>query len=192
MQVLDLVLKNRSYRSFNESLAVTEEELFRLVECARNCPSAANKQPLRYRLCFTKKDMAHILAHTRWAAALPDRHFPPAGHLPTAAIVICHDLTVSASVAASAIDVGIAAQTMLLAAAEMGLGGCMIANFDRAEISSSFAFAENTVPVLVIALGEPDEEIVLETVGADGATAYYRDERDIHHVPKRAIRDLLL
>ncbi len=192
MQFSDLVLKNRSYRSFNAARAVTETELRALVECARICPSAANKQPLRYRLVCTLDEMARLLAHTKWAAALPEWHFPPVGHEPTAAIVICHDRAVIPAEAASATDVGIAAQTMLLAAAEMGLGGCMIGNFNKSALHESLALAENVVPVLVIALGEPDEEIILETVGADGVTSYYRDADGKHHVPKRAQEDIIL
>ena len=192
MSLHDLVLKNRSYRSFNSARSVTEEELLALVECARICPSAANKQPLRYRLVSTPAEMARVLAHTKWAAALPDWHFPPDGHEPTAAIVICHDRDVIPSESASATDVGIAAQTMLLAAAERGLGGCMIANFHRADLHGDLTLAENIVPVLVIALGEPDEEILLETVGKDGVTSYYRDADGVHHVPKRALSSLLV
>lgn len=192
MQFYDLVLKNRSYRSFNESRAVTKEELCSLVECARVCPSAANRQPLRYRLVCTKEEMVPLLAHTRWAAALPEWTFPPQGHAPRAAIVICHDRSVVESEVVSATDVGIAAQTMLLAAAERGLGGCMIANFNRAALHRTLALAENLVPVLVVAIGEPDEEILLETVGADGETSYFRDADGVHHVPKRSMDDLLV
>ena len=192
MSLYDLVLKNRSYRSFNNTRAVTEAELRELVECARVCPSAANKQPLRYRLFSTPEEMACVLSHTKWAAALLDWHFPPDGHEPTAAIVICHDRDVIPTESASATDVGIAAQTMLLAAAERGLGGCMIANFNRSALQDDLAIAENLVPVLVIAIGEPDEEIILETVGQDGKTSYYRDTNGVHHVPKRSLEDIIV
>ena len=64
MGIYDLVLKNRSYRSFDAARAVTEEELRTLVEAARICPSAANRQPLRYRPCCTPEDMKKVLPHT--------------------------------------------------------------------------------------------------------------------------------
>ncbi len=192
MQFYDLVLKNRSYRSFNAARTVLEEELRMLVECARVCPSAANRQPLRYRLVNTPSEMSAVLSYTRWAAALPEWTFPPRGHAPTAAIVICHDRSVVESEIVSATDVGIVAQTMLLAAAEKGLGGCMIGNFNRASLSKTLALAENLVPVLVIAIGEPDEEIILETVGEDGETSYFRDADGVHHVPKRSPDALLV
>ena len=46
-------------------------------------------------------------------------------------------------------------------------------------------------PVLAIALGTPAETAVLED--ADEITApYYRDENNVHHVPKRKLEDVLL
>ena len=47
-------------------------------------------------------------------------------------------------------------------------------------------------PVLVVALGEPDETVVLEDLPADGRTAYYRDENGVHHVPKRTLDALII
>ena len=52
--------------------------------------------------------------------------------------------------------------------------------------------ADRFIPVLLIALGKPDEQIVLTEVGEDGVTDYYRDENDIHYVPKRSLQDILL
>lgn len=190
MSVYDLVVKSRSYRSYSPHRPVTEEELRSLVECARNCPSAVNKQFLRFRLCCTPADMEKVLPLTKWAGLLPDFQLPPVGHEPPAAIVICHDRTTAASESASVWDVGIAAQTMLLAATEMGLGGCMIGNFGKEKMQTVLGLPEHLLPVLVLAIGEPDEEIVLEPV-TDG-TDYYRDAEGRHHVPKRRIDDVIV
>ena len=43
----DLVLKNRSYRGFDESVRISRETLEGFVDCARLCPSSVNKQPLK-------------------------------------------------------------------------------------------------------------------------------------------------
>jgi len=189
---LDLVKKNRSFRTYNASRAVTEEELCRMVECARFTPAAGNRQFLRYRLCNTPQEMGLVLSAVKWAALLPDWEFPPKGHEPTACIVICHDTTVAEDVRISAKDTGIAAQTILLAAAEMGLGGCMIGSFDPRKIIPGLNIPAHLTPVLVIPLGEPDEKVVLEDVPADGNTAYYRDAEGTHHVPKRTMDELIV
>ncbi len=192
MSLYELVLKNRSYRSYVSDFAVTAEDLRALIACARLCPASANRQMLRYRLCADPAAMEKVLKHTKWAAALPDLHFPPAGHEPPAAIVICHDKTVAPSENASATDVGIAAQTILLAAAEKGLGGCMIGNFGRADLQADLGLPQHILPVLVVAIGKPDERIVLETLAAGAPTVYYRDGDGVHHVSKRAMEDILV
>lgn len=48
----DLVLKNRSYRGFDESVRISRETLEGFVDCARLCPSSVNKQPLKYFLAW--------------------------------------------------------------------------------------------------------------------------------------------
>ena len=55
---------------------------------------------------------------------------PHPGMCPTGFIIICQDLNLGASIPRYQKDVGIVAQTMLLAAAEKGLGGCMIGNYN--------------------------------------------------------------
>ena len=50
--------------------------------------------------------------------------------------------------------------------------------------------SENLEPALVIALGKPDEKIVLEETC--GSVDYYRDEDDVHHVPKRPMKEIVI
>ena len=45
---------------------------------------------------------------------------------------------------------------------------------------------------MIVAVGKPAEKIVLTEIGPDEPTAYYRDENDVHYVPKRRLRDILL
>ncbi len=73
----------------------------------------------------------------------------------------------------------------------MGLGGCMIGSFNAGSVHDALALAENIKPLLVIAIGKPDEEVIL-TDAKDGSTAYFRDEDDRHYVPKRALTDLII
>lgn len=188
----ELVRKNRSYRSFDPSRTVSEAELRSFVDCARCTPSSGNRQFLRFRLCASPAEMQKVLPHLKWAALLQKWHLPPAGHEPPACIVLCHDKTVAENVRASEKDTGIAAQTLLLAAVEAGLGGCMIANFSPEALAASLGLAPHLVPVLVVALGLPDEEILLEDAAPGAATAYYRDEKGRHHVPKRTTDELIV
>ena len=189
--LIDLVRRNRSYRGYDHSRRLTREELLTLLEAARLCPSSVNMQPLRYCPVYEEKLADRLQAETKWARGLPEMTLPHPGKEPTAFIVICQDTNVHPSLARFQRDVGIVAQTMLLAAVEMGLGGCMIGNFSAERVHALLGLPENVQPLLIVALGKPDEEIVL-TDAVNGQTAYYRDEADRHYVPKRPLSELVV
>ncbi len=192
MSIRELTEKNRSYRGFDRSRRITRTELAELADCARLTPSAANKQALRYYLAWESAEVAAIQKLTRWAAALPERHLPDPGKEAAAFIVILQETEWVQEAAPCQRDVGIAAQTILLAAVEKGLGGLMIGNFDRAGLQETLGLPAHLSPQLVIALGKPAETVVLTDVGPDGSTKYYRDEQDVHYVPKRRLEDVIL
>ena len=190
--IKDLVLKNRSYRGYDESCQLTRDKLEEFVDCARFCASSVNAQPLRYYIAWEKESVEKIQALTHWAAGLPQVKLPHKGKCPTAFIVICQDLQIDANQNRFQRDVGIAAQTILLAAVEQGLGGCMIGNFQAGEVMEVLGLPEEIRPLLIVAFGKPAEEIHLVDVQEDGNTNYYRDENDVHYVPKRTLADELL
>lgn len=188
----DLVLKNRSYRGYDPARKVTREELAGFVDCARLSPSSVNAQPLKYYLASSGEDAAKLQPLTKWAAALPDIALPHPGKCPPAFIVICQDTEISDAPTRFLRDVGIAAQTILLAATEAGLGGCMIGNFDARAVSEALLLKDTLRPMLLVAIGKPDETIVLTDVETGGSVQYYRDENDVHYVPKRRLEDIIL
>ena len=188
----DLVLKNRSYRGYDESRQVTREELSELVDLTRYTASSVNIQPLKYYLSWEREEVKQIVSLTKWAAALSELHLPHPGSYPAAFIVICQDLSISSSPTAFQRDIGIAAQTILLAATEKDLGGCMIGNFKRQELKFLLHLEEHIEPNLVLAIGKPAEKILITSVKEDGKTTYYRDETGTHYVPKRSLEDILL
>ena len=188
----DLVLKNRSYRGYNKSRKVTKEELMELVDIARLCPSSANIQPLCYYLAWEPDEVARIQEQTRWAGAITHMKLPHPGMEPPAFIVILQDTKINDSMTRFQKDVGIVAQTMLLAAAEKGLGGCMIGNYNADSVKKELNLAENLAPVLIMAFGKPAEKIIIKEIEEGENIAYYRDENDVHYVPKRKLSDILI
>ncbi|HSW58966.1 MAG TPA: nitroreductase family protein [Dehalococcoidales bacterium] len=185
----DLVLKNRSYRRFFQDTPVSLETLKELVDLARLSASGGNQQSLKYILsCEPLKNTA--IFHTlSWARLLEGWGGPKAGERPSAYIVILHDKEISPNYFC---DHGIAAQTILLGAAEKGLGGCMVGAIKKEDLKKALNLADRFDILLVVALGKPREKVVIETVGADGSTKYWRDSQDTHHVPKRALKDIIL
>lgn len=188
----DLVKRNRSYRGFDESRRVTREELLEMVDCARLAASSVNQQPLKYYLAWEKEEVDCIQALTKWARQLPEMVLPHPGMCPTAFIIICQDLRIHESLARFQKDVGIAAQTILLSAAEMDLGGCMIGNFTAGSVKEELSLPEYLAPLLIVAVGKPAEQVVLTEIEDGESTAYYRDAQDVHYVPKRKLSDIVL
>ena len=184
---LDLVKQARSHRGFRQDRKVTRQELEHLVECARFTPAARNDQVLKYYLAEKPETVAAIQPLTKWAGALAELHLPRKGAEPVAYIVICLDGSLAENPAPYQRDVGIVAQTILLAAAEMGLNGCMIGSFAAGELREKLGLPEAIKPQLLLALGEGTDRIVMTNVGEDGSTTYYRDAEDTHYVPKRTL-----
>jgi nitroreductase len=190
MELEALVLQNRSYRSFDETHPVSEDVLKKLIDLARRCSSGMNKQPLCYKMLTARKDIEKMLSNCRFASSL-GIPLPPEGHKPTAFILIFADTEAGSPSSLMLKDVGIAAQTILLGAAELGLGGCMLGSFDPARLNADFAISARYQPQLAIALGKPAEEVELTAPHEDGTLTYYR-ENGIHYVPKRRLEDVLL
>lgn len=186
----DLVIKNRTYRGFDESCPVDRATLLELVDLTRYTAASANLQPLKYFIAFEKEIVDKIQPLTKWAGALSHLNLPYPGTRPTAFIVICQDNQISSSNGMLK-DVGIVAQTITLGAAEKGIGCCMIGSFEFAALKQLLNLPEHIDPKLVIALGKPAEEVVL-TEAVDGQVTYYRDENDVHYVPKRPLDEILL
>jgi nitroreductase len=187
----DLVLANRSYRRFDESVPIDESTLRELIDLARCTPSAGNLQRLRFILACTPERNDLVFPTLKWAAYLPDWTGPAMGERPTAHIVILVDTTSFKNIGWDC-DCGIAAQTILLGAAQKGLGGCMFGSIDREQLRKNLAIPEQYDIPLAIALGKPVEKVVLEPVGPDGSIKYHRDADGVHHVPKRALDDVIL
>lgn len=191
--IRDLVEKSRSYRAYDRSEKLTREELLELVDLTRFCPSSINQQPLKYYIVSKEEEVAAVQAQTKWAIALSELNLPFPGTEPTAFILICFDKSVHSSINVFLRDIGACAQTILLGAAEKGFGGCMIGSLNKAKIAEALHLPENLEPNLAVALGKPNEKIVLTPVGEDGKTGYYRDESgNIHYVPKRSLEEIVI
>jgi nitroreductase len=185
----DLVRQNRSRRRFHQDVPVSLDTLRGLVDLARQSPSSANAQPLKYILSVDPETNAAIFANVGWAGYISDWPGPEEGERPAAYVVILGDDTITPSINC---DHGIAAQTIMLGATEQGLGGCILASGDHDALRRLLDIAERYRIMLVLALGRPKEEVVLEPVGPNGDIRYYRDEDGVHHVPKRTLDDLII
>lgn len=185
----EMVIQNRSYRRFDESYVMDRETLVELVGLARCTASAANLQPLKYILSWEKESNDLIFPCLSWAGYLTDWDGPEPGERPTGYVIILHDETITKKIGC---DHGISAQTILLGAVERGLGGCIIATVKKEPLVKGFGIPDHLKILLVIALGKPVEKVVLEDVMPGGDIKYWRDEKSVHHVPKRTLDELII
>lgn len=187
--IAELIEKNRSYRRFCEDATVGGDVLERLVDLARLSPSAGNQQPLKFILSSDKQKNDSIFPSLAWAGFLKDWPGPAPGERPGGYIVVLCDTDICAS---ADHDAGIAVQSILLGAAEAGLGGCIIGSINRKALRETLDIPEHLKIVLVVALGTPGETVVIEPLAHDGSIKYWRDEKDVHHVPKRGLKELIV
>ena len=181
-----LLRRNRSYRGFDKSCPVTQAQLRRIAEVCTLVPSGRNQQVLRLKLLTRNNGADQMQGLYKLGAALPELHLPFPGTEPEAFIIICSTVDPDKWVH---MDVGIAAQSMLLKAVEMGLGGICIGAFNKQALIETFALPYE--PVLMLAIGKPAEKIELLPVHPGEPLKYYR-ENGIHYVPKIVANDLIL
>ena len=182
----ELLTRNRSYRGYNKNYVVRREELERIVGVCNKLPSARNQQVLRFRLVTRDTGADIILQNIKLGAALPELHLPFPDTEPEAFIVVCSTVQENKMVD---IDLGIAIQSMLLKAVEMGLNGLIIGAFNKGEIERELELPYE--PLLILAIGKGAERIEMTSIAPDDSHAYYRNE-GIHYVPKVAVKDLII
>ena len=189
MRFEELVVKNRSRRRFKQDQQVEMDLLRELISLARLCPSGSNLQPLKFLLINTQEKNAIIFRHLGWAGYIKDWHGPKEGEQPSAYIIILGDTNIRQDFG---IDHGIAAQTIMLGAVEKGLGGCILGSINKKALSEELRIPERYEVLLVLALGVPSEEVIIEPLDQSGNIQYWRDENNIHHVPKRSLDVIIL
>ncbi|KUO76306.1 MAG: nitroreductase [Desulfosporosinus sp. BRH_c37] len=186
--IRELIEKNRTYRRFYQDVDISQETLRELIDLARLSSTGANLQSLKYVLSRRLETNKQIFKTLKWAGYLKDWDGPEEGERPSAYVVILHDQKISKGFFW---DHGIAVQSILLGATEKGLGGCQFHAIDRVALAQELRLPDHFEIATVIALGKPKEVVVIEKLGDSGNVKYWRDEQGIHHVPKRALDDLI-
>lgn len=183
-----LVTEARSHRRFQEDKEITVDTLRELADLGRLSPSGANLQPLKYILVSEEQMREKVFSFLGWAGYLKDWDGPVKGERPAGYIILLRDTKLAVK---AGMDEGIAAQSMLLGAAAKGIKGCFLGNVKRSELMAELKLADQYEISLVLALGYPKEEVIIEEI-KDGNVKYWRDENQVHHVPKRNLSEVIL
>jgi len=188
MNFLEVVKACRSYRRFYQDHQISRQTLEGLVDLGRLAASGKNLQPLKYFLSNTKECNSFVFECLKWAGYLPEWGGPREGERPSAYIVVVHDKNISKEIY---IDHGFAIQNILLGATVQGLGGCVIASINKRKLIEHSKIAEHLEPLVVVALGKPKEDVRLVVI-ENNQHKYYRDDQQIHYVPKRTLSEIIL
>ena len=187
--ISELIRKCRSYRRFYQEIGISRKDLLEMLDNARLSASARNAQPLKYYLSLDSEVNDRVFPCLSWAAYLKDWPGPIEGERPSAYIVMLNDTEITNNYFC---DDGIAAQSILLTAVEKGFGGCIFASVKRDRLRLELSIPEKYEIIQVIALGKPKEVVVIEQLSLEGDIKYWRDENQVHHVPKRSLEDIVL
>lgn len=154
MQFSEVLKTRRSVRTF-EPKPVGDEELEYLLDAAASAPSACNHQPTAFVVVRDPERLAAIGRPNttddgkwinRWLAKAP------------VIAVVCGDRGATAphhGVDFWQIDAAIAAEHLVLAATDVGLGSCWVGAFDEPAVRSTLGIPEHVGILALIALGYP-------------------------------------
>ncbi|MFZ5916890.1 MAG: nitroreductase family protein [Chloroflexota bacterium] len=151
MDFSELVKSRYSVRAYRPD-AVEDDTLQQVLEAARLAPTAANRQPFRLIVIRTAGRQAELrrIYDREWFVQAP--------------LVIC-----ACGVPAenwvrmdgknyNDVDVAIAMDHLILAAADLGLGTCWIAAFDPAAARQVLGLPDGIEPVALTPLGYPADQ----------------------------------
>jgi nitroreductase len=185
VKVYDAILARRSIRRFQKK-SIDSTILKKLVNAARFAPSGANLQPLEYVIVNDTNKCADVFDTLSWAGYLKPEWKPEKNERPTAYIVL---IVKKEHRAYYKWDAGLAAENIMLAAEDEGLGTCMLLKIKREVLRAILSIPLSHFIDSVIALGYKAELPVVETI--KDSVAYWRDEQEVLHVPKRNLEDIL-
>lgn len=183
-----LIEECRSYRRFDEERRIDDLQFISFIKSASQTPSSANLQPIKYRIVNCRKDNEELFAQLKWAGYLKDWDGPAVGERPAGYIILLGDTNIAKKFS---VDLGICAYALSLCAAQQGIGSCMIGSVSKENVREYFSIPEHLEILLVVAFGYPNEKVVLEEA-KDGDIKYYRDNDDVHHVPKRNLSEIII
>ncbi len=186
MDVYQAITARRTIRRFQQK-PIDPAVLERIVNAGRVAPSGGNCQPVEF-ILVTEPDLCRqVFATTAWAGGVAPRRTPKPGQEPTAWVIVL--LNSQRGPVTAAADAAAAIENMLLTAVEAGLGSCWIGSVQRNKLTPILSIPDHCTIDSVVAFGYPDESPMAEDTDDD--IAYYLDDNDVLHVPKRKLKDVL-
>jgi nitroreductase len=152
MEYSDLIVARYSVRAYRAD-PVEESKLQAVLEAARLAPTAANRQPVQLVVMYTvgREEELGKIYRRPWFVQAP---------LVIAVCTVSSQAWVRESDKFNArlIDAAIVADHLILAAANLGLGTCWIANFNTEAARSVLGLPDEVEPIIFTPLGYPADQ----------------------------------
>lgn len=159
MNFFELTKIRESCRAYDAEKSVAGSDIEKIIDAARNCPSACNSQPWKF--VVATGQTAEKMPGTITMPLLPINKFVKG--VP-AFIVICETkarLFRGAPVSSqhyAQMDIGIATATLCYAATELGLSTCILGSFNEQKVRELLEIPKSIKIRLVVTLGYAKDE----------------------------------
>lgn len=187
--IRELLKADRSVRRFQADKPIPHSTLLDLIDLTRFCASSQNMQPLRYVIVDDAPTKDILFPLLRWARHLKDWDGPTPEERPSAYLVQLTDTTIAPSLLC---DCGLQLQAITLGATSLGINGCIIRNFNPAEVHQALKLDSRYKVEYVLALGYASEKIKMTSLAENEDSGYYRLPDGTHVVPKRTLDQLII
>jgi nitroreductase len=192
MNVYEAATQRRAIRRFRDR-PTPYEALERCVEAARLAPSGRNHQVCEYLIVDSAEGLAAVFDNIGGSVKLPpEKGGPRPEQRAKAYIIVLINKALEGDETRRRItllDLGMAAENIMLVGLEQGIGACPVLMFQEADIKHALNIPAEYDIGLVIVMGYPDESPVTEVAGT--SLTIYVDDKGVRHVPKRKLEDIL-
>lgn len=190
MNLEKLLEWRRSYRKFDEERELSKEDIDGILSSIKFASCANNRQFLRFISVESKDKVLEIFDNTRWAASLPnDAGRPKEGERPVYFIAILSDK--EKKLKFDGVDQGLVISNLTLAAAERGIGSCIIGSVLDDKMREILSYDERYTCSLVVAFGYPKLESSIKEIDIEEDQSYYLDDKKNYVVPKYKLDDIV-
>ncbi len=156
METFQAIINRRSIRKY-KSQKIHQEKILSVLKAAMYAPSAMNLQPWHFIIINSDEGIAETVKSVPHAEMIKQ-----SGN----AILVCGDSSIEKNESWLIQNCSAAVQNILLAAYDLGLGSCWIAVHGMNDIvknlQKQFKLPAEIIPIALIALGYPDEEVKIE------------------------------
>ena len=154
---LDLARSRQSDRAFDATRRIEPDKLARILEAVQSAPSACNAQPYRL-IVVDDPELKNKVADTTSSKVLGMNHFTK--QAPVHIVIVEENPNLTSGIGAVVkdkhfpyLDIGIVASYIALAAADEGLGSCILGWFDEKKLRALLSIPARKRILLDVVLG---------------------------------------